>query len=336
MTSEIPGLPRAIESCIGFLRHHQSADGSWSDWDLSPGASDSWTTAYLGCQLVAVTAPWRERTVPCTRSAAGWLKSHELETGGWGYNPRVGADADSTALAIRLQSLEGAPIRAASWRRLREFQQPDGGFATYSADDGLGSWGASTADVSASAGYALLGANEKADAQTDDHADWDTDNHADGDTGSALARTVGYLMTQRRPDGLWNSFWWSSPLYATRAALALLVAVRGRLDLTRTRHTLLGVQARNAFDGALLLDCLELLTTGGPRCTTVASLAETLIATQLSDGSWTSVPVLRLTDRDCLRPWDRLQAGPLYADPQRLFTSATVVAALSRLWPESA
>jgi hypothetical protein len=36
-----------------------------------------------------------------------------------------------------------------------------------------------------------------------------------------------------------------------------------------------------------------------------------------------------VTDRACATPWSHPHPGPLYADPDRLFTSATVLAALA-------
>lgn len=37
----------------------------------------------------------------------------------------------------------------------------------------------------------------------------------------------------------------------------------------------------------------------------------------------------RVTRRDCDSPWDSPDPGPLFADPERIFTTATVLAALS-------
>jgi hypothetical protein len=87
--------------------------------------------------------------------------------------------------------------------------------------------------------------------------------------------------------------------------------------------------AGNAFERALLLDSL-LRAQGGARSCRVDALVEHLVAEQLPDGSWRSAPVLRVTHRECASPWERTDAGSLYADPRRLFTSATVLSALCR------
>jgi hypothetical protein len=301
---DVGGAEEAAVACLDFLRRHQSTEGCWTDWDLPPGRSSTWTTAYVGCQL-AGAQPSESVTL---RRAARWLAAHELADGGWGYDATVGCDADSTGHAIVFLTLAGAPVAARSYRRLEGFQHLDGGFSTYAADDGLGSWGISHPDVTPVAAQALLLARRRADP--------------------ALARAVANVAGRRNDAGLWDSFWWSTPLYATRASLALLVATGAPLDLAPTRESLLTLEAESAFERALLFDCLHLVGegAGGP----AHALVESLVAEQLDDGSWASTPSLRIPDRTCVVPWREPPTGPLYADTDRIFTSATVLGALRR------
>jgi hypothetical protein len=294
----------AVSGGIEFLARRQSETGSWTDWDLPPGPSSSWTTAYVGCQLGALA---RDAQRPALRRAACWLADRERPDGGWGYAAGVGCDADSTAHAILFLSLVRAEVGVATYDRLESFQQPDGGFSTYAADDGLGSWGLSHLDVTAIAARALM---------------------RDGRSRAvAVGRALDYVCDQRDEAGLWNSFWWSTPLYATAACLSLLAAAGVGLDPTPTRESLRGLEAASAFERALLVDCLRL---AGDTCDPSRALVEALASEQLADGSWASVPVLRITDRGCSTPWSAPSPGLLYADPDRVFTSATVVAALAR------
>ena len=297
------GAEEATVACLDFLLRRQSDEGCWTDWDLPPGRSSTWTTAYVGCQLGGA-----QRSGAALRRAARWLVTHELPDGGWGYDATVGCDADSTAHAIMCLTLAGAPVAARSYRRLEGFQQPDGGFSTYRADDGLGSWGMAHADVTPVAAQALLFARPLAD--------------------QTLARAVANVTDQINGDGLWDSFWWSTPLYATRASLALLAAADVWLELAPTRASLLSLEAQSAFERALLLECLQLVGEGGggPAC----ALVESLVVEQLDDGSWASTPSLRIPDRACGAPWREPPTGPLYADADRIFTSATVLGALRR------
>jgi hypothetical protein len=253
-----------------------------------------WTTAYVGCQLGGLALQSR---------AADWLAVHELPGGGWGYDENVGCDADSSAYAIVLLARTGRVVHDRSCLRLEGAQQPDGGFSTYGAADGLGSWGVSHPDVTAVAAHALLLAR--------------------GRGHPAVSRAMDYVIRGRNDEGLWNSFWWASPLYATRASLVFLAETDAHVDLAPTLETLLQVEATSPFERALLLDCLLLVNGAADQ------LVDALLCEQLADGSWPSVPSLRIPARTCVAPWDEPD-GALYADDDRLFTSATVLGALSR------
>lgn len=303
------GVEKAIRDCVAFLLGHQSESGCWTDWDLPPGRSSAWTTAYVGARLAELPAEAESPVGLALRAGAHWLLEHEREGGGWGYDDRVGCDGDSTAHAVLFLALVGIPVADSTRARLLGFEQPDGGFSTYGADEGLGSWGRAHPDVSPAAAQALL----KLSAAPD----------------PAVERTVQYVLTARAPNGLWNSFWWSSPLYATRSSLSLLRAIGTPVDLEATRTALRRLAPASPFERGLLLESLH-LTAGARDGDLVDKLARQLVDDQLADGSWASAPVLRITRRDCSAPWECANPGPLYADTDRLFTSATVLAALAR------
>jgi hypothetical protein len=323
---------RALDSAQRFLLKNQSLDGHWSEWELPPGPSDCWTTAYVGYQLATADEPVLRANAAARRAAASWLGRRESEGGGWGYNDRVGADADSTAWALLFLCAERRPALLAAYQRLTSLQQPDGGFATYPPDAGLGSWGASHPDVSALAARALVALSR---AESCSLAAPERKREAQ----LAVGRALEYITSQRKSDGTWNSFWWSSPLYATAASLSLLRAAGLPLDAGLTRAGLRRMSANNPFERALLLDChvqLSLDASGFEASPplesspTEPSLVEQLVSEQLADGSWQHAPILRLTNRSRLDPGAGTGSGPLFTDPGRLFTSATVLGALSR------
>src|SRR5262245_43687248 len=221
-------VKRSIEACIGFLLGRQSDDGSWTDWNLPPGRSSTWTTAYVGVRLAELPPILGTPALPARRSAARWLLQQELEGGGWGYDQRVGCDCDSTAHALQFLGLEGVPLAEATYDRLLAFQRRDGGFSTYPSDAGLGSWGCSHPDVSPVAAQAVVM-----------RYGFDT---------PAAERTLRYVVEGRSPNGLWDSFWWDSPLYATRASLAFLRATGSHGDLTVLWEALRQVEPRNSFE----------------------------------------------------------------------------------------
>jgi hypothetical protein len=88
----------------------------------------------------------------------------------------------------------------------------------------------------------------------------------------------------------------------------------------------------DSLEAALLL-----LSTAAARSTVrFEQLARRLLADQGDDGSWRSAPALRITARDCERQLDTAEHGPLFADPHRLHSTATALAALSKAadrWP---
>jgi len=277
----------AIERGLAFLAACQDASGFWSDWELPVGPSLMWTTAYCGWRLAQCgSAP-----LSMLEAAADWLEANELEGGGWGYARSTGADADSTALGILfLQSLRRrAP--AAAVRRLLDFRRNDGGFATYGPDQSFGAWTASHVEVTAAAALALA-----------------NDRTAPG----VVDRAAAFVRRKRRPDRLWDSYWWTSPWYATAMAVRLL----GEPARWESRPALLDIHPLGCFEAAL-------------RILLIGEGKEELSGAQNADGSWPSAPILRLTHRDVYSPHTAADAGPCFADPRRVFTTATAVSALA-------
>jgi squalene cyclase len=305
VTTRVAGLDEAIAAARDYVLALQAPDGSWTDWELPPGSSSIWTTAYVGWQLHELRDPPSAGTAQAASRAARWLLERRFHDGGWGYSETVGSDADSTSFCILLlDAVHGGGAPAAAVDHLLGYQRPDGGFATYRPDVTVGSWAASHPDVTPVALRALLPRLGVRDHRI----------------RAGIARVLG----DQNDDGVWPSFWWSSSSYATRASIALLRAVGARY---RRSSTLSRTNSDNAFETALLLSC-ELEAAGVADGTADRTIAE-LIDTQRPDGSWTSVPMLRVTRRECFEPWRAADPGPLFADPRRLFTTATALAALT-------
>lgn len=272
---------------LDFLIQRQHAAGYWQDWQLPVGSSSMWTTAYVGWRLSSCAGTGGE----FLHRAADWLERNELEGGGWGYAKHTGADADSTALGILfLCALRRSPPESAL-ARLLAYRRADGGFATYGFDQSFGGWTASQVEITASAALALRAA---------------------GVGGDAVERAKAFVQRRRKDDGLWDSYWWKSPCYATEVAVRLLGEEAGRNAVA----SLCSLRPGNAFEAAL-------------QCLAGCDGAQNLVATQAPDGSWPSAPVLRLTRRDWYAPQESEDAGPCFADEQRIFTTATVVSALA-------
>jgi hypothetical protein len=137
--------------------------------------------------------------------------------------------------------------------------------------------------------------------------------------------TVRFLHAQQTAEGTWNSYWWRTDLYPTAISIAALAAIGAVLP---TAPRLAEKEANGAphtpFEVALLLRILVSLG----RTDENASLLERLRGMQLHDGSWRSYPTLRVTNQNVQDPWAKTNAGTVYCDDRRLFTTATVLYAL--------
>lgn len=297
---------QAVDGGLDFILAQQSTDGFWTDWDLPPGSSSIWTTAYVGYKLKYLPEKLRGKTTYSLASAANWLLCSQFAGGGWGYNESVGIDADSTSLSILFLASTGLLVPQPVYSLLARHQNPDGGFCTYLPEDNVGTWCMSHPDVTPVALSAFL-----TQAETDRRI---------------LERGLAYTLSHKNPDGSWNSFWWNSWLYGTEANLGYL----REIDFKRNNPARLSTaQPANAFETALLLSCL-LYVASYEHNQMIYDMTDRLIAKQQTDGSWETAPILRITDRNCKEPWLSRDPGPLFADPSRIFTTATVIHALSR------
>jgi hypothetical protein len=274
---------------LAYLAAQQDQTGFWEeDWQLPVGPSRMWTTAYVGWRLASSGGGGSDEEI--LERAADWLETNELQEGGWGYAASTGADADSTALGLLFLAEMGRRAPEGALRKLLSFARKDGGFGTYGGERSFGAWTASQVEVTATAALALRTAHGE---------------------GEIVMRAESFVRDRRGVDGLWDSYWWTAPFYATEVSTRLL----GEEVRQVAAESLRSLSPSNAFDRALR--GLVLLETD-----------DTLGAAQLPDGSWPSAPVLRLTKRDVFDPLGSADAGPCFADQRRLFTTATVLGGL--------
>ena len=195
--------------------------------------------------------------------------------------------------------------RFEGYSRLLRFQLEDGSFCTYDHSPDVGSWGASHACVTPAATHSLL------DVVAADHI--------------RVCSALDWLEAEGR-DELWQSFWWTTPWYACALALEVLVRAGRAIERETIRARLheLG-ELRSVFDEAMAVRCHAALGDADA----VARGRSLLTAAQRPDGSWPSVPMLRIVRTAYTRPWLEADAGPVVADGRRLFTTATVVHALA-------
>lgn len=335
-------IATAVDRAVGFLASNRDHQGLWCDFETFAGCSVDWVSGFIVSSLASVSS---SRAVCETASEA--LLARQRSSGGWGYHERIPEDADSTAWVLR--ALAHAPFKPphavrSAWSFLARHQLPSGAFTTFIGLDAIGAvigeydldalvgWGAPHLCVTANVVLALL---------------------ESGLTGTAglIGPALDYLVDEHDGDGLWRSYWWNGPAYATYHA-GLALAVGGRRSIGGTRSIIRGLlTARNADGGwgdapdgpvitshpfatahgllsALLAPCEDDLEE------IAATASAWLLNCQNRDGSWPSVPILRIPDahvtnaREPTGRAPRAGTGLVVADQRRVFTTAAVVHAL--------
>lgn len=308
-----------------------------SDFRTPIGESTEWVAAYVAGSLSNCS----ENEQALVRATRLLLRCQRMN-GGWGYGHLSPPDADSTAAALlflaRRPEVPAQSIERAVSFLVDHVDPRDGGIRTYRRTWGLrvlmrawqtsfDGWQSSHVCVAAVAARAL-----------------DSTRQSPADTTRAVSE---YLRIRQKADGLWRGYWWDDPLYATAGALRFLrrngampelrfdaaSAIRARQHTDGSWSTPDG-QRDSPFATALAVDSLCAL--GLTTSVAVQRAADWLVEAQRDDGSWTSVPIMRIPhpcemEPDQVADWriDQLGTGVLIRDQHRRFTTATVTRSLT-------
>ncbi|MFE7122190.1 hypothetical protein ACFU99_42860, partial [Streptomyces sp. NPDC057654] len=203
-----PAPQEARDRAAAFLVRGRQPDGWWRDFDVN-GPSSSWLTAYVAAALAGCGAPGARRAA----EDAWALLAADRARRGWGYGPTAPPDADTTTWVLRLAEAVGAadePAAEDGYAFLTAHIRPDGGVATYAHESageffdrhpvpgGWDGWYAGHTCVTAAAA-GLRGLARRAEVR-------------------------GCLRERQRPDGSWQSYWWTEHEYATALAAGALGA----------------------------------------------------------------------------------------------------------------
>jgi hypothetical protein len=300
--SVISKTSTAIDAAVSFLLKNQDGDGAWRDFRVRPGRSDAWSTAYIAMKLRCAEHTCSNSDIEARLDRAAQFLLAARTKDGWGYNDRCAADADTTARAILFLRAMDYGVNPQGYASLAKFQTPCGGFATYRMTRCGHGWERAHPDVTAVALRALCGfLDERHDILR-----------------RALASLAAHL---KGPHGS-DSFWWRSRFY-------LAMEVRKLAKVLPTARSLPlphGPISSDNFDVAL---ALEFAAGQEESMERVESLRYRLLAQCRADGSWTSGPILRITDPRAQDFGDEFfVASPFVVDDRRLFTTATALGAL--------
>ena len=324
------GARVAAEAGIEFLLGARTGAGWWrefsgrvdaqEDWSRAFGESDAWVTAYVATAL-AGTGDARARAAAL--EAWGLLCERRLPGGGWSYNRNAPVDADSTAWGLRLAAAlgtGGSAAAAEAREALARHELPGGGVATYREEVCPRPRPSSLVPPGGSV------------------AGWCATAHPCVTAAAAPVATSGegLLESLRRSqwaDGSWRAYWWEDPGYATALAADALARDAAAGDEQRLEAAARwalhrigpdGSGARSPFATAW---CVRILALAGAAGREVA--IDRLLRTQEPDGGWPSSALLLAPRPDVTDPWAPGAPGIATPDRSRIFTTATVLAALT-------
>jgi squalene cyclase len=307
------GISSSLRRSIGFVLSQQSPAGYWEDFEFIPfpGSSQAWVTAYVIRCLHPHLAKYEpHELIPSITKAGEWLSSAVSPTGGWGYNGKTRDDADSTANAVLALKALNLPIPSQCAERLRSFRTPDNAFATFHRRSENDNWGSKHVDVTPVCLEAskVLGAI----SQSDFH------------------KGLKFISDSQSANGLWMSYWWTTNLYPT-SECARILSVYKQTGFSESLKSALSIDRfqSSCFEAALLAELHSII--GSPPDIT-NDILESLLSSQMPDGSWPSSQMLRNTISDIRDPWNSAGfVGHVSNDRRRIFTSATVIRTLSVL-----
>ena len=322
-----------MDLAVSYILQNQAPDGYWSDFVTLAGESTHWVTAYCATAL-------NSKAAAAVRRASDALLSVQKADGGWGYNTIVPSDADSTAYALlALKNLQSIASSKTAEDCLATFQAEDGGFFTYHPDlireylklprtYSLSGWCSPTVEVTCAAARSLVGCKRHAEKV---QAAWE------------------FVKNAQDRDGGWPVYWWTTRLFSTYQAVTFAKSLSDVQDVNRV----IGAAATyvqkeqnsdggwglakglpsSAFSTALAILILKRSISGQEALRRGLNVLQIM---QRRDGSWDSVPILRIPAPDCTDPdthqtWhvDRLGTMVILRDPKRLFTTSTCFAALT-------
>jgi hypothetical protein len=336
-SKQISQLRESIDAAVTFLLEARTSQGWWLDFDLAPGPSDEWVTAYVGTMLA---------TVPDSRLSEAVSHAWELlqsrcqrPTGAWGYNYFTPGDADSIGWALQLAEAVGASNSERAQQAkaaLATHQRPNGGMATYATDEPI------RAFIAASPHQTFEG--------------WCGSQTCVSAAIAALPEyrflLHDYLKATQTSEGNWQCYWWSDHEYVTALAAEALAAcgqvaeqfcIEQAVAWGVKRLSPQGfVATQDHPDGSPFATawCLRLLLLDKADTEVQAAIAAAthwLLGQQHLKGAWISSARLRVPYPNDRNPNQFTQwiyhgkiQGSLVFDQHSTFTTATVINSLQK------
>jgi hypothetical protein len=329
-------IPYRLDRAKNFILKHQNENGSWFDYDTDAGMSCIWSTAFILNNLLDLKI---EKNV--SAKAIAFLKNNKQQNL-WGYNSSTLADNDSSSFVLMVLHKQNVNISKELETYLAQ-QTQKGGFSTYTdrkllsiylntPQKELNGWLQEHICVSAVSYYLMETLKIK---------------------NSATEKLATFLYNNQNSNELWDSYWWTSPIYATSFVIQAYFVhhTKENESITKAINGLLAIQqkdgsfidnhkAKSPFYTALVIIALcAHKTVYDKHQKEVKRAVKWMLSQQTTDGSFFSTHALQIPNTTVIDPkkvkkWatDNSQATDIICnDFMRLFTTSTCAKALN-IW----
>lgn len=285
-----------------FIYNQQDDDGSWSDMITNQGVSKVWATAFVAWNLSQNSS---EKDPRINKAINYILQNRSVDL--WGYNSNWLSDIDSSSNAL-LALFFNNLLDINDLNTWCGWQKPNGSFSTYTTDerlkfylgnlfDDFSGWTYEHTCVSAFAYYILCIIDSSLPARKN---------------------LLDFLLKNQEETGLWNSYWWTSPIFATAFIIKGLIidsfethehtiekAIDAMLRLKNDNHSFGCKHSKeSAFYTLLVLDTLCASEKVFNKYSQFAKLILKWVSeNQLTDGSFHSSNILQVPSPDEKKPW---------------------------------
>ena len=333
-------LTNAIVKGASFLCRNTEPMGGWADFSTHrSGPSTSWLSAYVLIQAKEILPS------QVTLTAIARLLAEKKPNGSWGFSQITPGDCDSTLHVIYVLRLYGINIKDYITSLSYVFRHCfEGGFRTYSEEDEINLYRGQ------SSVHGFKGWMTAHNCVSSVALDFFTRFSDEGAQGHSKQLT-DYFYNRYSGKELWPAYWWRSNYFvASRVARSFLFSNdrRARLIANSVLETIASDWDHRGFwDNGIDKGLPCLVSTGLNTCTLmletkysdiIAATADWLVRNQWADGSWESKPILQIPPPDVEHPetydgWrmEGVGVGSSSADKNRIYTTATVLGALSQL-----